>query len=158
MHLDRVLREETIVADADGIVIVSGYDYKENGHLTGADLNAQVAILGKLGFQVEFVEVDPLGTVLEGADVIERTLERLGEAPSMIAGPSSAGPAIHTALSRLGRGSRVLAWLNLGGTLQGVPLLDWLQTFPQKRGVQADDLGTGLETRELREPDQSRSP
>ena len=49
----------------------------------------------------------------------------------MIAGPSSAGPAIHTALSRLDTGSGVRAWLNLGGTLRGVPLLDWFQMFPQ---------------------------
>ena len=44
----------------------------------------------------------------------------------------SAGPAIHTALSRLDQGSRVRAWLNLGGTLRGVPLLDWLQRAPQR--------------------------
>ena len=134
MNLDRVLREETVVVDTDGIVIilVPGYDYKENGHLTGADLKAQVAILSGLGFQVELLEVDPVGTVLECADVIENALESLGEEQILIAGPSSAGPAIGTALSRLGTGSGVLAWLNLGGTLQGVPLLDWFQKFPQR--------------------------
>ncbi len=68
---------------------------------------------------------------MECADVIEKALESLGEEQIIIAGASSAGPAIHTALSRLGEGSRVRAWLNLGGTLQGVPLLDWLQQFPQ---------------------------
>ncbi len=134
MHVDRALREETIVADSDEIVIVlvPGYDYIENGRVTGADLQDQVAILGALGFQVEFVEVDPIGTVLECADVIEHALERLGEQQIVIAGPSSAGPAIHTALSRLGPGSGVLAWLNLGGTLHGVPLLDWFQRLPQR--------------------------
>ncbi len=133
MNLDRVLREETVGVDTDGIVIilVPGYDYKENGHLTGADLEAQVAILGGLGFEVEFLEVDPVGTVLECADVIENALESLGEEQILIAGPSSAGPAIGTALSRLGTGSGVRAWLNLGGTLQGVPLFDWFQKFPQ---------------------------
>ena len=47
MNVDRVLREETVVADSDGIVIVlvPGFDYKENGHVTGADLQDQVAIL-----------------------------------------------------------------------------------------------------------------
>ena len=131
--LDRVLREETIAIDSGGIVIVlvPAYDYKENGHVTGADLKAQVAILGDLGLHVEFAEVDPVGTVLECADVIGSVLERLGEEQIVIAGPSSAGPAIHIALSRLGEGSGVLAWLNLRGTLQGVPLLDWFQKFPQ---------------------------
>ena len=131
--MDRVLREGTVVVDSDGIVIVlvPGYDYKENGHVTGADLKAQVAIFGNLGFQVEFVDVDPIGTVLECADAIENALQSLGEEQILIAGPSSAGPAIHTAVSRLGQGSGVLAWLNLGGTLQGVPLLDWFQKFPQ---------------------------
>ncbi len=133
MNVDRVLREGTVVVDSDGLVIVlvPGYDYEENGHVTGADLKAQVAIFSNLGFQVEFVEVDPIGTVLEGADVIEEALQSRGEEQIIIAGPSSAGPAIHTALSRLGQGSGVLAWLNLGGTLQGVPLLDWFQKFPQ---------------------------
>ena len=93
--------------------------------------HADHGLFSDLGFQVEFVEVDPIGTVLECADVIANALERLGEEQIVIAGPSSAGAAIHTALSRLDEGSGVLAWLNLGGTLQGVPLLDWLQRLPQ---------------------------
>lgn len=52
------------------------------------------------GLQVEFVEVDPAGTVLECADVIESASERLSEEQIIIAAPSSAGPAIQTALSR----------------------------------------------------------
>ena len=133
LNLDRVLREDVVVVDSDSIVIllVPGYDYKENGHVTGADLKAQAAILGDLGFRVEFVEIDPIGTVLECADVIQHALESLSEEQIIIAGASSAGPAIHTALSRLDKGSGVLAWLNLGGTLHGVPLLDWFQAFPQ---------------------------
>ena len=37
MNLDRVLRAGTVAVDSDGIVIVlvPGYDYKENGHVTG---------------------------------------------------------------------------------------------------------------------------
>ena len=134
MHLDRVLRGETIVVDSNGIVIVlvPGYDYKENGHLTGADLKTQVELLNDLGLQVEFIDVDPIGTVLESAAVVEDAIARLGDHQIVIAGPSSAGPAIHTALSRLGSGSGVVAWLNLGGTLQGVPLLDWFVEFPQR--------------------------
>ena len=134
VQLDRAVRNEAIVADSDDVVValVPGYDYKKTGYATGADLQDQVAILGKLGLRVEFIDVDPIGTVLEGADVIEEALERLGEEQVVVAGPSSAGPAIHTALSRLGPGSGVLAWLNLGGTLRGVPLLDWFQKFPQR--------------------------
>ena len=134
MNVDRVLRGDAMVADPDSIVfvLVPGYDYEENGRMTGADLQAQVAILGTLGFRVEFVDVDPIGTVLECADVIEEALARLGGEQIVIAGPSSAGPSIHTALSRLGPGSGVRAWLNLGGTLHGVPLLDWFQKFPQR--------------------------
>ena len=84
------------------------------------------------GLQVEFIAVDPVGTVLENAHVIETTLQRLDHDRIVIAGPSSAGPAIHTALSRLGTDSGVVAWLNLGGTLKGVPLLDWFEAFPQR--------------------------
>ena len=134
MNVDRALREAAVVVDSDGIVfvLVPGYDYKETGHATGADLHDQVELLGNLGLQVELVDVDPIGTVLENATAIEHALEKLSEAQIVIAGPSSAGPAIHTALSRLGQGSGVLAWLNLGGTLHGVPLLDWFQKFPQR--------------------------
>ena len=134
MHLDRALRGDALVADPDGIVValVPGYDYRMTGYATGADIQDQVAILGKLRLRVEFIDVDPIGTVLEGADVIEEALERLGEEQVVVAGPSSVWPAIHTALSRLGPGSGVLAWLNLGGTLHGVPLLDWFQKFPQR--------------------------
>ncbi len=133
-NLTRVLEDDAAVATSDDIVIVlvPGYDYRENGHVTGADLRDQVVILENLGFHVEFIDVDPIGTVLESAAMISRTLEALAGAQILIAGPSSAGPAIQTALSRLGHGSGVLAWLNLGGTLQGVPLLDWLQRFPQR--------------------------
>ena len=107
VQLDRAVRNEAIVADSDDVVValVPGYDYKKTGYATGADLQDQVAILGKLGLRVEFIDVDPIGTVLEGADVIEEALERLGEEQVVVAGPSSAGPAIHTALSRLGPGS-----------------------------------------------------
>ena len=134
MHLDRALRGDGLVADPDGIVVVlvPGYDYRNTGYATGADLQEQVAILGRLGLRVEFVDVDPIGTVLEGAGVVGEALARLGEEQIVIAGPSSAGPAIHTALGRLSPGSGVLAWLNLGGTLHGVPLLDWFQRFPQR--------------------------
>jgi hypothetical protein len=134
LNLSRALREDATVANTDGIVVVlvPGYDYKENGQATGAALEDQVAILGDLGFRVEFIDVDPIGTVLESAAAIEQALERLADSQIVIAGPSSAGPAIHTALSRLGHGSGVRAWLNLGGTLQGVPLLDWSQQYPQR--------------------------
>jgi hypothetical protein len=134
LNLARALREDATIADTDGIVVVlvPGYDYKENGHATGADLEDQVAILSDLGFDVEFIDVDPIGTVTESAAVIGQALERLAGAQIVIAGPSSAGPAIQTALSRLGRGSGVLAWLNLEGTLQGVQLLDWFQQYPQR--------------------------
>lgn len=105
VHLDRVRRGERNLVDPDGVVIVlvPGYDYEENGRATGADLAAQIEILGSLEFQVEFVAVDPIGTVLESAEVVEQAIERLHGERIILAGPSSAGPAIHTALSRLGR-------------------------------------------------------
>lgn len=133
-NLSRVLHEDVAVPTPDDLVIVlvPGYDYRENGHVTGADLRDQVVILEDLGFHVEFIDVDPIGTVLESAAMISRTLEALAGAQILVGGPSSAGPAIQTALSRLGPESGVRAWLNLGGTLQGVPLLDWFQHFPQR--------------------------
>jgi hypothetical protein len=134
VHVDRALREEVTIERSDDItvVLVPGYDYEENGRAAGADLQEQVAILRTLGFRVAFVDVDPIGTVMESAAVISRALEELAPTQVVIAGPSSAGPAIQTALSRLDPASGVLAWLNLGGTLQGVPLLDWFQAYPQR--------------------------
>jgi hypothetical protein len=116
VHVDRALREEVTIERSDDItvVLVPGYDYEENGRAAGADLQEQVAILRTLGFRVAFVDVDPIGTVMESAAVISRALEELAPTQVVIAGPSSAGPAIQAALSRLDPASGVLAWLNLG--------------------------------------------
>lgn len=109
------------------IMLVPGYDYKDNGHLTGADLRKPRALIEAAGYEVDFVDIDPLGSVEENAAYLKsRLLARRGRKVAL-AGPSSAGPAIHLALGKLlttDESKDVLAWLNLGGILQGSPLLD----------------------------------
>jgi hypothetical protein len=52
-----------------------------------------------------------------------------------VVGASAAGPAIHYTLGKLldhDELEHVVAWVNLGGILQGSPLIDYFQHWPQK--------------------------
>ncbi len=109
------------------ILLVPGYDYKENGHITGADLSKPRALLESVGYQVDFVDIDPLGSVEENAVYLKEHILNMGNKKIALAGASSAGPAIHLTLGKLLRpeeAKSIVAWLNLGGILQGSPLLD----------------------------------
>mgnify|MGYP001558927031 CR=1 FL=1 len=118
------------------ILLVPGLDYKENGPVTGADLKTQVDIFRAYGLTVVFVEIPPLGTVEENAAVIAENIKKNSNQSILIAGASSAGPAIHLALSKsltIDETRSVKAWLNLGGVINGSPVIDWIDsglTYP----------------------------
>ncbi len=116
------------------ILMVPGYDYAENGPVTGADLAKPMALIQKAGYDVQFVQIDPLGSVEENAAVLKSYILKNQNRTIVVVGPSSAGPAIHLVLGRLlaaGETSNIAAWLNLGGILQGSPLLDQFSTGPK---------------------------
>lgn len=116
------------------IMLVPGYDYAENGHVTGADFKKPRALLEQAGYEVLFVDIDPIGSVEENAAYLSGKIAEHRQRQIVIAGASSAGPAIHLALGHTAKRSdraNVKAWLNLGGILQGVPLLDQFSSGPK---------------------------
>ncbi|MDA0347524.1 MAG: hypothetical protein O3C20_08985 [Verrucomicrobia bacterium] len=117
------------------VLFVPGWDYVKSGHLTGADLARPRQLLSDLGIDNRLIEIDPNGSVEENADLIVETLRRLAsqDKKCIIAGASSAGPAIHLALEEFRNTGNVHfgAWINLGGILQGSPLFEHYNTFPR---------------------------
>ncbi|OUR99523.1 hypothetical protein A9Q84_00455 [Halobacteriovorax marinus] len=113
------------------IIMVPGLDYIDVGHLTGADLKAPIAILRDKGLNVEFVPIHPMGSVSANAADIVNVIKKNQDKKIIVAGPSSAGAAIHLALGKLldkKELKSVRAWLNLGGILNGSPLVDWIDS------------------------------
>lgn len=118
------------------ILLAPGLDYKENGPLTGADLKTQVELFTKAGANVYFIEIPPLGTVEENSAAIAEAIKKHSDKKILLSGPSSAGPAIHLALAKNlseKESEQVVVWLNLGGVINGSPVLDWVDsgvTYP----------------------------
>ena len=111
------------------IMIVPGYDYVDYGAVTGADFARPRELLNIIGYPVHFIPIDPHGSVEENAELISSTILKNKHRKMLIAGASSAGPAIHLSLGKLVNAmdlNNMLAWLNIGGILQGVPLLEKL--------------------------------
>lgn len=118
------------------VLFVPGWNYVENGHLTGADFAEPRKLATALGLENYLVALVSTGSVEENADVLAAEVLKYSRSGKKIilAGASSAGPVIHLTLGeRLDRRERgaVKAWINLGGILQGSPLIDYLQERPQ---------------------------
>lgn len=116
------------------IMLVPGYDYVENGPVTAADLKKPREILEQSGYEVMFVDIDPIGSVEENAAYLSERIREQRHRRIAVGGASSAGPAIHLALGKLlapKETKNVKVWLNLGGILQGSPLLDRFSTGPR---------------------------
>lgn len=117
------------------VLFVPGWDYLENGHLTGADFTKPRALATVFGLQNQLVEIPPVGSVEDNARVIAREVTKQAREGKQIvlAGASSAGPAIHLALAEVIAKDdlpSVRAWLNFGGLLQGSPLVDIVTDRP----------------------------
>jgi hypothetical protein len=118
------------------VLFVPGWDYTQNGHVTGADFKAPRRLATEFGLENHLVPLAPTGSVEDNATVLANEVTRRAASGKkiLIAGASSAGPSIHVALAeRLTNEDRraVKAWLNLGGILQGSPLIDLMQRWPQ---------------------------
>lgn len=116
------------------IMLVPGYDYVANGHITGADFKKPRALFEQAGYEVFFVDIDPIGSVEENAAYLSLCIAKNKHRKLAIAGASSAGPAIHLALGQATNREdlrHVRAWVNLGGILQGVPVLDQFSKGPK---------------------------
>jgi hypothetical protein len=109
------------------VVFVPGYLYKRHS-LTGADLAAPRAALKGVGFPQHFLETVEDGTVEGNAEIVRagiRARARAGRRLILVS-VSKSGPEVALALTRLEPGitSRIAAWVNIVGILQGSPLAD----------------------------------
>jgi hypothetical protein len=134
-NLDRIRNSTVDYPRKDVLImIVPGFDYAKNGSKTGADFASPRRLLEKAGYDVYFVKIDPLGSVEENAAYLSKCILGNKGRKIALAGASSAGPAIHLALGKRLSDSdlvNVKAWLNLGGILQGVPVLDQVSSGPK---------------------------
>jgi len=118
------------------LLFVPGWDYVENGHITGSDLLVPRQLVSELGFENYLAEVPANGSVEDIADYLSQDIVKYNQAGKkiIIVGASSAGPAIHLSLGHLLNQQQtrsIKAWINLGGVLQGSPLIDHFQSWPQ---------------------------
>lgn len=119
------------------ILFVPGWDYVDHGHETGADFASPRRLVTNLGIENDLVPLPSQGSVEENASVLSREILARRESGKRIilVGASSAGPAVHLSLGeQLDRAQRrdVKAWINLGGLLQGTPLIDFAYGWPQR--------------------------
>lgn len=119
------------------VLIVPGWNYAANGHVTGSDFAAPRRLLDRLGLRHELVPVPPNGSVTQSAEVIAARLLAHDDPRRklIVVGASAAGPAIHYTLGELLEPAQlgaVAAWVNLGGILRGSPLIDHFQRLPQR--------------------------
>lgn len=118
------------------VLFVPGWAYKKRGHFTGADMAVPRKLMTELGLENHLVEINPIGTVEENAEFLREEIIRYNafKRPLLVVGPSSAGPVIHLAFSE-GTEPKdlqfVKAWLNLGGVLQGSPLVEHIRKWPR---------------------------
>ena len=118
------------------LLFVPGWDYVVRGHLTGADFRKPRELATEFGIENYLVEVQPTGSVEENAKILAKEIIRHARSGKeiILAGASSAGPAIHLALGELldeRERDSIKAWVNLGGILQGSPYIDHIQGLPQ---------------------------
>lgn len=119
------------------VLLVPGWNYANNGHITGSDFAAPRRLLDRLGVDHQLVLVPSNGSVMQSAEEIAASILRHSGAGRKIVmvGASAAGPSIHYTLgSRLRHDQLgdVVAWINLGGILHGSPLIDRFQRYPKK--------------------------
>jgi len=136
-YLEQDVRVDSTLAAAYQILFVPGWDYVSSGGLTGSDFARPRELATLAGFENHLVRLPPTGSVEAGAMVVAAEISRLRRSGKkiLLAGTSSAGPAIHLALGELlddRERSAVKVWLNLGGILRGTPLVDYFETLPQR--------------------------
>ena len=118
------------------VLFVPGWDYVANGSLTGADFAAPRRLATEFGLENRLVPLAPTGSVERNAAVLAGEIVKSSASGKgiILAGSSSAGPVIHLALGELLSAKElgaVKAWLNLGGLLQGSPVVDYFHAKPQ---------------------------
>ncbi len=119
------------------VLFVPGWNYVDNGYLTGSDLALPRKLISDLGIENHLILTPSNGSVKASAEVLSKAILKYSryDKKLIIIGPSAAGPAIHLTLGEMlshEQLSSVVAWINLGGILQGSPLVDYFEQWPQK--------------------------
>ncbi|MBT3204247.1 MAG: hypothetical protein HOG41_21915 [Gammaproteobacteria bacterium] len=119
------------------VLFVPGWNYIDNGYLTGSDLALPRQLISDLGVENHLVLTPSNGSVEASAKAISAAILKYSKLNKKIilVGASAAGPAIHLTLGEMLSKkslSSVVAWINLGGILQGSPLVDYFEQWPQK--------------------------
>ena len=138
LNLDtKTLYEKPVNAADYQVIFVPGWNYVDNGYLTGSDFAMPRQVVSDLGIQNLLVKTPSNGSVEDIAAVIAETIMQQSSSHKniIIVGASAAGPAIHLTLGELlskQQSTHVVSWINLGGILKGSPLVDYFQKWPQK--------------------------
>ncbi len=116
------------------LLFVPGWDYQASAHVTGADFAVAREQITALGIENYLLRIPSNGGVEENALYVKKAVEIHGQMgkPIILIGASSANPAIQLALGELlhEKDSRaVRAWMNVGGILQGSPIVDYYQKW-----------------------------
>jgi hypothetical protein len=103
--------------------------------VTGADFAKPRELVSRFGLENHLVELPPTGSVERNATVLASEIARRSRSGKKIilASASSAGPAVQLVLGEMlseREQESVKAWLNIGGILQGSPLVDYLEARP----------------------------
>jgi len=131
------LYSKPIHAASYQVVFVPGWNYVDNGYLTGSDLALPRKVITDLGIQNTLIQTPSNGSVEQSAKVLSKAIleQSTINKKIIVVGASAAGPAIHLTLGESlshHQSKSVVAWINLGGILKGSPLVDYFQRWPQK--------------------------
>ena len=101
------------------VLLVPGWNYVNNGHVTGSDFATPRDLLDRLAIENHLIQVPSNGSVPQSSSLIaEAILEHSGRGKQIIiVGASAAGPSIHYTLGKLldhDELGDVVAWVNLG--------------------------------------------
>lgn len=114
-------------AGSPTVGIVPGAFHRENPR-TGADGRVVREVASSLGLRVAVSPVSSTGSIADNARVLASWLPTLNDA-SVLVSVSKGGSDVKAALARPDADrlfSRVAAWINLCGILDGTPMADWL--------------------------------
>jgi hypothetical protein len=119
------------------VLFAPGWDYVALGKITGADFALPRRLAAQHGFEVEFAAFQPNGSIEGNARIFAADVARLAKAGRriIVSSASTAGPSVQVALAELvpaQERAAIAGWLNIGGLLQGSPIVEYLLEWPQR--------------------------
>ena len=132
------------------VLFAPGWDYVVLGKITGADFALPRALAAEHGFEVEMAAFEPNGSIEGNARIFAADVARLARAGRriIVSSASTAGPSVQVALAELaspGDRAAIAGWLNIGGLLQGSPIVEYLLEWPQRAIFEGGVLWKGWE-------------